>query len=175
MHRKISRVQNQNVWDFKFTAFIFSSSYGKYEGTPHYSDILKASFFQSQKGMQIWQTWRGSFSSVISSISSTKICHSSAQPNAKHFSTTFDAYFCWLILTMFPVNSLIIVDRSWGFPCSSTCFSKEKERENLNEWEDKNHYQYLYKMNNMKTIKSGSIQARFLESQQERAESLRNF
>lgn len=68
-----------------------------------------------------WQTWSGSFSSVVPSISFTSSCLSLGLPNVKHFSTTFEANFCWLIWTILPANSLIIVDLSSGFPCSSTC------------------------------------------------------
>ena len=67
------------------------------------------------------QTWRGSFSSVEPSISFTKSWRSSGPPKVKHFSTTLEANFCWLIWTICPANFLIMADRSWGFPCSNTC------------------------------------------------------
>lgn len=70
---------------------------------------------------EIVLTCKGSFSSVEPSISFTKSCRSSGPPNVKHFSTTLDANFCWLIFTICPASFSIMIDRSWGFPCCRTC------------------------------------------------------
>lgn len=66
-------------------------------------------------------TCKGSFSSVEPSISFTRSWHSSGLPNVKHFSTTLEANFCWLIFTICPASWLMIVDLSCGLPCSRTC------------------------------------------------------
>lgn len=67
------------------------------------------------------KTCSGSFSSVVPSISFTKIWRSAGPPYAKHFSTTFEANFCWLICTICPASWVIIADRSCGFPLPKTC------------------------------------------------------
>lgn len=68
--------------------------------------------------------------SLEPSISFTINWRSSGLPKVKHFSTTLEAYFCWLILTSCPVSLPIIVDRSCGFPCSRTCCQMEIFRVN---------------------------------------------
>lgn len=57
-------------------------------------------------------------SPIISSIIPSR---SEVLPCSKHFSTTLDAYLCWLICTTFPFNLLMIWLLSWGFPLSKTC------------------------------------------------------
>lgn len=79
----------------------------------------------------MWLTCKGSFSSVEPIISWISSWRSSGLPNVKHFSTTLEANFCWLILTIWPSSLLIIADRSWGFPCSSTCYKKQAAKFNI--------------------------------------------
>ena len=67
------------------------------------------------------QTCNGTFSSVVPSISLIRIWRCSGVPKVRHFSTTLEANFCWLIFTIWPASCVIIVERSSGFPCCRTC------------------------------------------------------